>query len=314
MNPTQSIPQTHLVLKGECIITCKESATIKTPIPKGSSVIILYHSVKKIAIVANIDEYIGVIEEISHLSDVIKKMFQIPLNRTFQAIVCDGSNDNNPKTLEQQKTIIMALQTFNIFFQIEKLPIEDTTQLEFHVRTRTLNFVAEKDINHWLEYLQEQESLRFLEQNNQQPIPELEIRAATRSVTDLPFLCKDQLPLAPAMEREGKLNVPIILTRTPTEYRKKVISELYAFFNPDEADTILWPGYIKQGKFTDLLAILVINQNYIKFVEFILDHKLILNIDLNYVFGSSGTVRDHAKKHHNQDAIRLLDKHLKKSD
>lgn len=182
-----------------------------------------------------------------------------------------------------------------------------------------MDFVKKEETNNRLEYLQFREYGDFstildndyghLEGDE---IPYFEIKEASRLEKDIPDfpmenLKKESIKKAQAAEKEKAFTLSIQAKRTTTQDNKEAIKSLQEFFVGNISDSI--KKSIEKRDLNLLLRQLSVKPSYVKQLEFLLNNKEKLNINIASRGEKSGTAMDVAKKFKDQQAVDLLEMH-----
>jgi len=295
----------RIVLQGEYAVV-KGDGELKTSSPKTCTVFTLYEPTSRLAVLAHVDDYVSAVDTIDKIKKTLKFRFNAQIEKVgFTAKVMGG--DESFFSLQQQRKILSIFKILNITFEKVALPL-DKTQISLNAQTGALHLLNQGQRDERLEYLQKRE---YGEWNNWldihydgvpgDQIPFFQAKEASRFETDIPQFEWVNVDAARALETRGKLKLPI---KTGRDVAKDGSAELMKLVTNKRADSYI--KLINEKNYNLLLRRAAVDPKDIEILKFLVDHSILLEIDLNARGETSGTAFDVATKYKNQPAIELL--------
>jgi hypothetical protein len=314
MNPINRVP---IVLQNEFALVQGnevEDAIIKTSIVKQCIVFSLYNKETKMSVLAHLDDYADVRNAMNKINNSLVK-FNTPLNgRTFCAKLLGGTNDEF--SLSQKQAIRDIFRQLHLTFEELKLTenIKNRPQIALNARNGELIILDGNKINGKLEYLQQREYGMWndiLDDNYKgvagHLLPSFEIHEANRCEEDLPKFEYQSIQHAQILEGAGFFSLPLQPKREVVKGKKEIITEIEELINQNGGQNSgLLLQTVTKRDFNLLLRQSSTDPVLINLLQYLLQHRFSLDIDLESRGNTSGTAMDVAFKYKNQKAIDLL--------
>lgn len=313
-----SLETAHLVLQGEVAIvkgTEDKDYFIKTPKATLCTVVTLHDEQSRFSALAHIDDYTCAIDTMTTISKTFTGKYNTSIfTHVFKANVLGGNKDES--SIKRQETILKILSIFNA--AVKKIPLEEIErpQIAFNARNGEITLLKGKQQNPRLEYLQMREYGNFNDLLDCQYgnlsgdlIPYFKIKEAKRSEQNIPlFKLKNNeldVPYAQAQENKREFFLPIQASRTVASDKKSALLDLKKLIDHSFSHAKLIDSFEK-GDLNLLLRQAAAEPAYLELFKFLLNHFLLLEIDLASQGKTSGNGLDVAIKYKNEKAIELL--------